>query len=124
MSYGKDRTIVAVTILNGTSLSAEVNLNGKRIVGIVMPAAWTAAGIAFQALLDEPSALPKVPVFGNVVDVAGAEVVVTAAASTYIAAAATAALYALGRIKVRSGTNAVPVNQGADRTIKLVVEDL
>lgn len=124
MSYGKDRTVVACTIPIGTSLSGEVNLNGKRIVGIIMPAAWDAAGLAFQALLDEPSALPKAPVFGNVVDSAGAAINITAAVSTYIALAPTAALYALGRILLRSGTNAIPVNQTAQRVVKLVCVDI
>jgi len=43
------RTIVPVRIANGTSLSDEIFLNNKRIVGVIMPAAWTAAGLAFKA---------------------------------------------------------------------------
>lgn len=43
------RTLVPVRIAAGTSLSDEIFLNSKRIVGIAMPAAWTAAGIAFRA---------------------------------------------------------------------------
>lgn len=128
MTYGKDRTEVAVLVPNGGSLSAELQTSGKRIVGIKGAAAWTAGGLAFQALIAEPSALPKVPVFGNVVDTAGAEVVISAAAMAvangYIAIPTTFPLVGLGRIKVRSGTNAVPVNQGADRTLILILEDV
>lgn len=124
MSYGKDRTLVPVDIATGTSLSDEVNVGARRIVGIIMPAAWTAAGIAFQALLREPSALPKVPVFGNVVDNAGAAINIAGAgvaADGYVAIPPAVGLEGLGRIKVRSGTNAVPVNQAAARQLFLVV---
>ena len=122
MSYGRDRTLVPVTITSGTSLSAEVNVGAGRIVGILMSAGWDAAGIAFQALISEPSALPKVPVYGSVQDAAGAAVNILApVAGAYVAIADTVALIGLGRILVRSGTNAVPVNQTANRTLTLVV---
>lgn len=119
-----NRTVVPAVIPIGTSLSGEVTLGGKRLVGIIMPAAWDAANLAFQALLAEPSTLPKTPVYGNVVDQAGAAIAITAAASVYIALAPTAAFLGLGRILVRSGTNAIPVNQTAARTIGLVVDDI
>lgn len=123
MSYGRERTLVPVTIPNGGSLSAEVNVGGLRIVGIQMSAAWTAAALTFQALIAEPSALPKVPVFGEVVDGAAAAITVaTPTAGTYLALADTVALIALGRIKVRSGTAGLAVNQAADRALVLVCE--
>jgi hypothetical protein len=122
MSYGKDRTIipVTITIAVSTTISAEVNLNGKRLIGIIMPTAWTLANLTMQALLDEPSALPKVPVFGNVVDGAGAAVVIAATptASTYLAIADTSVFVGLGRIKIVAGAG-----QAADRTLKLVCID-
>jgi hypothetical protein len=124
MTYGADRSIVNAVIPIGTALSGEVNVNAKRIVGIIMPAGWDAAGIAFRALIAEPPALPKVPVYGNVVDQAGAAVGVTAAAGAYIALPDSLALIGLGRIIVVSGTNAVPVNQTAARTIGLVCVDV
>jgi hypothetical protein len=120
MTYGTDRMVVPVTIPAGTALSNEVNVADKRIVGIIMPAAWTAANLSFKALTSEPSALPKVPVYGEVVDNAGSAVSVTAAAAVYIALADTFPGEAWGRIIVRSGTSGVPVNQGADRTLGLV----
>lgn len=119
MTYGTDRTLVPVTITIATSttISAEVNVNAKRIVGIVMPAAWTAGNITLQALTDEPSALPKAPVFGAVSDGAGAVIVVAAtpAAGSYVALPDTLALIGLGRIRVVAG-----IGQAADRTLKLV----
>ena len=112
MSYGHDRTVIPVQIASGTALSAEVNVGGKTIVGIQMPAGWDTAGISFAALIREPSALPKVPVYGKVQDSTGTEVVVlTPALDTYVAIAPSVATRALGRIKVRSGVAATPVNQ-------------
>lgn len=127
MTYGKDRTEITVLIPNGGSLSAELPTNGHRIVGIKTDAAWTAGGLAFQALISQPAGNPPAPVFGAVVDTAGAEIVVSATAmatvSGYIAIPATFPVIGLGRIKLRSGTNAVPVNQGAQRTLVVVLED-
>lgn len=121
----RDRTLVPVTIGTGTSLSGEVAVGAKRIVGILMSAGWDAAGIAFQALIAEPSAMPKAPVYGSVQDAGGAAVAITApVGGAYVAIADTVALVALGRIKVRSGTNAAPVNQTADRTLLLVCVDV
>lgn len=121
MSYGLDRTVIPVTIPNGGTTSAEFNVNGKRIVGIEMSAAWTAGNLTLQALIDEPSALPKVPVFGNVVDGAGAAIVVAATptAGTYLSLADTSAFIGLGRIKLVAGAA-----QAADRALKVVCVDI
>lgn len=121
---GKQRYEVRVTILSGQSLSNDVNINQHRIVGVRMPAAWDAAALQLQGLVDPAAAIPA---FGNMVDQAAAALSLasgTALAGLYIAIPDTAALRGLGRIKVRSGTNAAPVNQTADRVLHLVlVED-
>lgn len=119
----RGRTVVPVRIPTGTSLSQEINIDSLTIVGIIMPPVWDAAGIAFQALVAEPSALPKVPVYGNVVDQAAAAINITGVtAGVYVAISRQVAqsLTALGRMLVRSGTNAVPVNQTAQRDFYLV----
>lgn len=118
-----DRKTVSVTIANGAAVSGEVNVGPFRIVGIQMPAGWTAANLTLQALIDQPAGNPPAPVFGDVVDGAGAELVLAAApaAAKYVALADTLALNGLGRIKVRSGTTGLPVNQAAARTIILVL---
>jgi hypothetical protein len=120
MSYGKPRTLVPVTIPISTALSLEVNVNDLRIVGIIMPAAWTTANLSFKALIAEPSALPKVPVYGEIIDSAGAAIAVSSAVGTYIALADTFAGVAWGRIIVRSGTSGTPVTQLAERKLTLV----
>ena len=43
---------ISVTIANGTSLSAAVNLGSGKLRGIALPAAWTAAVLSFQVSLD------------------------------------------------------------------------
>jgi hypothetical protein len=115
------RTVVAVTIPNGGTTSGEVNANGKRLVGIEMPAAWSVANLSLQALIDDPPGLPKAPVFGNVVDGAGATIVIAATptAGTYFAIADTVAFLGLGRIRLVAGAA-----QGADRILKLVFVDV
>lgn len=120
MAYGKDRTAIAVTILNGGTISSEVNVGAKRIVGIQMPAAWTAGNITLQALVSQPAGLPAVPVFAAVSDGAGAAIVVAAtpAAGSYVALADTLALFGLGRVKVVAGAA-----QGAQRDFFLVCID-
>lgn len=117
---GADRQVIPVTIPNGGSLSAEVNVGGYRIAGIQMPAAWDAAGLALHALVNQVGATTT---FGAVVDNAGADLVLAAApgAGEYVALPPTAPLVGLGRIKVLSGTIAAPVNQTADRVLRLVL---
>lgn len=113
----RNRTLVKVTIANGTSLSDTVNVNDLRIVGIQMPAGWTAASITFAALLATGT-------YGKVQDSAGNEVTITSpAADIYVAIADTIALKGLGMLRVRSGTAALGVNQGAERILYLVCVD-
>lgn len=104
------------TIANGASLSDAVDLGGKLLGGILMPAAWTAANLTFQASADGVT-------YGNVYDAVGDEYTVTAAASRFIAldpSMFSGAQY----VKVRSGTAGSPVNQGAARVIVLSSRDI
>ncbi len=102
-----------VTILNGASLSAAVDIDGSTVVGIVMPAAWTAANLTMQMSADDST-------HNNAYDEFGAEKTITAAASRYILLNPSDFLGA-DSIKLRSGTSATPVNQGADRSITVVL---
>ena len=117
------RTLIPVTIASGQSLSGEVNVDRLTIVGIQMPAGWDAAGIAFQAVTRE-TGNPPTTTYGNVIDQAGAAVNITSPAlDTYVHLARASNLRGLGRIKVRSGTNAIPVAQTATRVLYLVCID-
>ena len=112
---------VDVTIADLASLSGEVDLEGAVLVGIAMPAAWTAANLTFQA------ASATGGTFQDVYDDAGGEVTVIAAVSRAIGVdVAAGALAPFRYIKVRSGTTGTPVVQtpgeGLVRTITLVLK--
>lgn len=105
---------VAVTIANGTALSSAVDLYGGQLVGVQMPAAWTAAALTFQGSYDGTT-------FGNVKGTDGTEVSWTVAAGEVIRAFHYEAFWGLRHLKVRSGTAGTPVNQTAERTLQLLV---
>lgn len=110
-------TIKTTTIANGASLSGEVDLEGYSLVGIIMPAAWTAADLTFQA------ATTTEGTFCDVYDNSGVEVSTDADASRAIGTDGVALALAPFRfVKLRSGTTGTPVNQGAERTISLVLK--
>jgi hypothetical protein len=102
-----------VLISSGTSLSAEVDLGNKVLVGIAMPAAaWTAAVLTFQASFD-----------GGVtwlnMQTASAELSYTASFGQYIAVDPTL-WRGVNAIKVRSGTAGTPVSQAVNATLTLI----
>ena len=104
---------VTATIANGESLSGEVDLGeGRVLVGIIMPAAWTAAALTFQSGV-------ATGVVANVYQF-GAEVSYTVDASQYIALQDVMHFYGARYVRVRSGTAAAAVAQGAERAITLV----
>jgi hypothetical protein len=112
-----DRAVIA----NGASLSGEVDLRGLRLLGVIIPSAWTAADLSFQ--VGDASG----GTFGEAFLDAGNG---TGAALALDAAANQASLFNTARlisncfIKVRSGPVGVPVNQGAARTITILTEPL
>lgn len=119
-----------VVIANGASVSTnEVDTRSHDIVGIEMPAAWTAAGISFLSCFRNDGsgqATSLTETFEPVFDGAGAEVTITAVQGNYVGLtqAQQFALRASGRVKIRSGTSAVPVPQGAARTLRLILSQL
>ena len=115
----ENRNIVIATIANGANLSDAVNLRGEVLVGVRMCAVWDAANLTFQVSMDDVTYL-------NAYSGAGAEHVVTAAASRHIWVDPNA--FAGYRwLKVRSGTVGTPVDQttGADpRLIELITRGI
>lgn len=109
-----------VKILSGQSLSDVLDCEGFRVVGIIMPSAWTAADLTFQISPDNKQN------YSSLYDGLGAsgnEIVVRATTSRHIALA-TDDFEGFSYLKVRSGTQSLPVNQGADRTIGVVLRDI
>ena len=100
------------SIASGQSLSGAVNLGGRIPVGVYMSAGWTAAGLTFQASPDGVT-------YYNV-HTETAEYTVTASAGICVAFDS-ANFYGANYFKVRSGTAGVAVNQGADRSLTLML---
>jgi hypothetical protein len=124
MSLFTDIEALTVTISNGTALSPALNLGAKTLVGIAMPAAWTAADLTFQASPDGGTTFDEVVV----TDFTSANAVSTVqvhspAASQFIQCDPTK-WRGVNVVKLRSGTSGSPVNQGADRVMTLLVRGI
>lgn len=104
------------TIANGGSLSNAIAFSGRAFVGLVMPAAWTAAVLTFQGSVDGTT-------FVDIYDAGGNEVTFQVAASHFCSGGATD-FVGLSHIKVRSGPGGGAVNQGADRSIILSLRQI
>lgn len=100
----------SVASTGGDDGAGNISLVGKSLVGIQMPADWTAAVLSFQGSMDGGTT------FNNLYDDAGTErvVVVTAARSVTLDPMK---FMGLTHIKFRSGTSAGAVVQVAARTI-------
>ncbi|MCX7899414.1 MAG: hypothetical protein N2444_04925 [Methylocystis sp.] len=109
-SYG---LVTSAKIANAASLSEAVDLGVTRLSAIKMDAAWTAANLTFQASHDCVN-------YANLRDETGAEVSVTAAAGNFIAISTPAKWLGVRCLKIRSGTSAAPVAQGALRTLTII----
>ena len=108
---------LVATIAITTSLSAAVRLpNGHGLVGILMPAVWTAAVITAQVSLDNVT-------FYNLYNSDGTEVSLTVAAATALFLLPAEWIIA-NYVKVRSGTAGTAVNQAAERAVTLVTKPL
>jgi len=102
---------IDVVIANAASLSGAVNLKGLALCGFIMPAAWTAAGVAFNVSIDGTNY--------NYLCWGGSEVAETVDVDQHVSVDPVKFLSAK-YVKVLSGTSAVPVAQDAERTIKLL----
>lgn len=101
-------------IANGASLSGTIDLGAgeRQLVGIQMPAAWTAASLTFAVSHD---GVTFVPLYWD-----GAEYTIAAAggaAASLGVSLEPSAFAGWPFVKVRSGTAASAVNQGAERTL-------
>jgi hypothetical protein len=109
--------LIQAIIAAGQSLSAEADIGNKVLVGIVLPANWsaTAGGISLQASLDGGTT------WNEVTTVAGAPYAIafTAAGAASLAIDPTT-LRGIPSFKIRSGTKAVPANQTNTVTLQLI----
>lgn len=112
----RSKTIGTVTIANGTALSGAVNLSDKVLSAIIIPSAWTTAALTFQASDDQGVT------WYNLYDSSGNEITIASGnVNTSSRISLDPSDYAsVDFIKVRSGTQGSPVNQGAARVLTLV----
>ncbi len=114
VAVGAQFTSFGASIASGASLSGVVDLGTYRLFGIVMdPIAWTAAAMTFQVSIDGTN-------FFNLFDDTGVEINWTVLAQQFVTVSQPAKWQGIRYIKVRSGTSATPVNQGAARTLTLI----
>ena len=119
---------VSVTIASSAASSSAFEFNGQRVVGVIVPAEWTAADITFDVAIPTASGT-----FVKVVNRAGAAYKLTGVATS-------AAEYQLvsgdanqadiiitgpgaGRITSTNTGSEADVNQGAARTLIVILAD-
>jgi hypothetical protein len=108
---------VPATIAASGSLSGEADLYPGILVGVWMPAVWTAAPITFQTLSPDGST------WLELYNYPGAEVTLNVAAGQYITIDPTQ-WKGVTAVKVRSGTSASPVAQSAQAIVNLVTRQM
>ena len=111
---GPVQAMAAAQIASGASLSTAVDLGDLRLVRIATPAAWTAAVLTFQVSYDGAT-------WADLYDESGNEVSYTLVAGKSMRLPITDWL-GVRHVKLRSGTSAAPVNQGAARSFVLVAQ--
>lgn len=107
---------ISVVIGAGTALSAEVDIGSKSLVGIFIPATWTTASITFQASPDSANWYEVYTIAAAAYAVAS----LTGGTLAYFVAIDPAVLRGMVALKVRSGTQAAPVNQVSAVTLQLM----
>jgi len=109
---GSNVTQQTATIAYAASLSGVIDLGKLTLVGIHMPALWTTANLTFQVSEDGIT-------YDNLFDRFGTEVNYSGAAARFIPIPPSDWI-SIRFVKIRSGMSAVPVNQGAARSVILV----
>jgi len=105
-------SVRTLPIAAGANQSAAIDLYYHSLLAVVMPAAWTAADLTFQASADGAT-------FFNLYTSGGAEYTMKVDASRYVALDPTD-FVGVRFLKVRSGSASAPINQAAERTLTLV----
>lgn len=114
------KSVLTVSIPNGGALSTGVGLGEKTLIGIIVSAAWTAAGLTFQASEDGGASwLDLTDSTGTAISIAAAGIIAGGRVSLD-----PTPFIGVDTIRVRSGTAAAPVNQGAARVLSLITRRL
>lgn len=109
----------AVTIANGASVSATIDLAHTALCGLIMPDAWTAAALTIEVSADGTNWT------GLAYDADGTQcnsIASPVAGSAYALNLSGLLPYRYARLL--SGTTATPVNQGAERSLTVLTRPL
>ncbi len=109
--------VITTAIAAGQSLSAEVDIGAKSLVGLLIPANWTTAGLSLQVSVDGGTT------WGELTTVAGTPYAIgslTGGTLAYYVAIDPTTLVGAQALKIRSGTQASPVNQANLVTLQLI----
>lgn len=96
----------------------DLGITCMTVIGVQLPAVWTAADLTVQAVL--PDGDPSVDTWTNVYDEVGTEYTITGTAGAIILLPP-ADLAGLRYLRFRSGTSGTPVAQAARRVCNLIV---
>lgn len=105
--------VLTTSIANGAALSGAVNVSDYESGVVLMPAAWTAASIGFQVSGDNSTYYPLYDEGGTLV-----EMTVAVDKGYQIPAE----VFCSKWVKLWSETSGSGVNQGAARTLKLILK--
>lgn len=108
-------TSVTAAIASGASISGDIDLGTARLGRIAMPAAWTAADLTLQTSHDGTAGS-----WNPLYDKDGAEYTIKAAQARSMLIPLSDML-SVRYLRIRSGTSATPVAQGASRSLLLVL---
>ncbi len=121
--------VINVTIANNAALSGAADTGGGTVVGIRIPSAWTAAGVGFFTSTDGTSYQQLRVVDTSAAPPYGTDELELLAADIPTAESIDISLdpswfLCCRYVKVQSQTAGTPVNQGAARTVGLLVRNL
>jgi len=120
IAYPRHDFVLTATIASAAAVSDEIDLGGATMLSLVWPSAWTAADLTF--LVSDVSGGTFTALYddgGTEVKIASASLP-TAEARTITNASILTKVGQARFIKLRSGVAATPVNQGAERSIKII----
>jgi len=108
------QVVRVVTIPAGQSDSDPVFTEQYRLASVYMPVSWDTAQLTFRGSFEQAGAY--IPVF----DRNGSEYVVVTAAGRYVSVPLLD-LAGLRWLRLRSGTSDAPINQSAERQIRIML---
>ena len=109
-------------IANNGSLSGAVDAgDGRTLIGLETPGAWTAAAISFDVSADGTTYVPLYDTTGAEVNIPSASIATNAARGF---ALDPVSFVGWRYVKVRSGLNGATVNQGGARSVVLVFREV